>query len=277
MAVSDPKHEEPSAAHEVPAAETSGAKVLAEEPRPQRTTRGIASLRVGVLGVSAWLVAVFVPVLEGGVHSPADSVLVSLPIVALALGVRYFLRSRDEAGPLLAIAFPALLATAMAGRADPALSARYEPPLVVLSGIAMLAYVAATAHALGRPLAFRPTRVSKLAAVPEASRRARVLRIWVLGTTALFGLVLTLFVPALGSRASYAAAWGAAADEGRVLVAILGATVSTVVLTVIIAPSLRAARPLEGRRSSDSVTLAASLVVAVTGAMAWAILRFVER
>src|SRR4051794_36430848 len=99
-------------------------------PTPQRTERRvdrgssprrIASIRVGALGLSAWVVAVAVPLADGGVHSVADIVLVLLPMLALVLGVRFFARDRPEATSLLAIAFPALVATAMAGRADPAL------------------------------------------------------------------------------------------------------------------------------------------------------------
>src|SRR5687767_10581057 len=79
----------------------------AEMPTARRLDRGsasrrIASLRVGALGLSAWVVSVGLPVREGGIHSPADVVLVVLPIVALALGVSYFARDRREATPLLA-------------------------------------------------------------------------------------------------------------------------------------------------------------------------------
>ncbi len=246
-----------------------------------RTDRGssprrIASLRVGALGVSSWLVSVAVPVAEGGVHSPADVVLVVLPLVALLLGVRFFASARPEATPLLGIAFPALVATAMAGRADPALSERYGAPLLVLSGVAMLAYAVAAAHALARPEALRETRVSKLAASPDAGRHARALGALVLGTASLAALVLTIVVPALGSRAEWAEAWGEAAEEGRVLVAILAAAVTAFGLTVVLGPALRASRASEVRPGGDHVTVAASVVVAVTFAMAWAMLRVVD-
>jgi hypothetical protein len=238
--------------------------------------RRIASLRVGALGLSAWGVSIAVPLSEGGAHSPADVVLAVLPLIALGVGIRFFASARAESTPLLAIAFPALIATAMAGRADPALSERYGTQMIILSGVAMLAYVVAAAHALARPSVLRETRVSKLAASPDGSGRARALRLLVVGTAAVAALVIAVVMPALGSHASFAATWGASADEGRVLVAIVAAAVTTLGLTVIIAPALRAPRPGEVRQGADSVTIAASLVVAVTGVMAWAILQFIE-
>lgn len=282
MEASEPKQEDAPSAVEDSAVTGQGPGGLAPDKAVRRadvgsSSRRIASVRVGTLGASAWLVSVAVPVAEGGVYSTADIVLAVLPVLALGLGVRFFARDRTEATPLLAIAFPTLIATAMAGRADPALADRYGTPLVILSGLAMLAYVIAAAHALARPSVFRETRVSKLAVLPDPSGRARALRALVLGTAALAGFVLTIVVPSIGSRASYAAAWADAADEGRVLVAILAAAVATFALTVIIGPALRAPRPGEVRSGRDGVTIAASIVVAATGVLAWAILRFSGR
>lgn len=277
MEATDPKEEDAPPVGE--SSTVAGRSPVAEGARPDRGSapRRMASLRVGALGVSAWIVSVAVPLANGGVYSSADVVLVVLPLIALAVGARFFARDRPEATPLLAIAFPALIATAMSGRADPALAQREGAPLIILSGLAMLAYVVAAAHALARPSVLRKTRVSKLAASPDTSRRSRMLRALVLGTAAAFGLVLTIVVPALGSRASLVQSWGEAVDEGRVLVAILAAAVVTFALTVIIGPALRAPRPGEVRAGSDGVTITASLVVAVTGAMVWAILRMIER
>src|SRR5690349_3038865 len=108
MQATDPKNEPAPSASE---------DSSAEGPRPgpaqaaHRVDRGsfprrIASVRVGALGASAWLVAVLVPLAEGGVHSSADIVLVMLPVLALALGLRSFAGDRPEATPLLTIAFP---------------------------------------------------------------------------------------------------------------------------------------------------------------------------
>jgi hypothetical protein len=279
MELRDRKHEDAplEAEHSAGAARAPAGLSKRTERRVDRgsSPRRIASLRVGALGASAWVVSVGVPIGEGGIHSPADVVLAVLPLLALALGLRFFLRDRAEATPLLAIAVPALLATAVAGRADPALSDRYATPLVILSGLAMLGYVIAAAHALARPSVLRETRVSKLAVTPDASRPG--LRALVLGTMAVSAVILTIVAPALGSHASYAASWGEAADEGRVLVAILAAAIATLASAVILAPALRARRSGEVRAGGDGVAVAASLVVAVTGAMAWAILQFVER
>ncbi len=278
MPASNPKQEDAPPTSE-DSARTGSGEAASPSPRVDTgsSARRIASLRVGALGLSAWLVSVAVPVAEGGIHSPADVVLVVLPAFALALGLRFFGRARPEATPLLTIAFPTLIATAIAGRADPALGDRYGTPLIVLSGLAMLAYVIAAAHALARPTLLRETRVSKLTAAADVSGRGRILRALVLGTSATAALVLTIFLPALGTRARFTEAWGEAADEGRVLVAVVAAAIATFALTVIVGPALRAPRPGEGRAGGDAVTIVASLVVAVTGVMAWAILRYIER
>jgi hypothetical protein len=255
-----------------------GPSLAEDSGRPaQRTGLGVA-VRVGVLGIAAWFVTVGVPALEGGRPALVDLVLMVLPLIALAGGVRGLGTASGEAGAtsgLLLIGVPTLLATAMAGGSDPALSDRYGTALLLLGAIATLAYAAAAAHALGLPPHLRSTTTTKLPSAARARPGAPALRRLVLGTAVVGAVVVALVVPSLGSRAQYALAWGEAAEEGRVLTAIVGGAVGSVVLAVIVGPSLRAARPV-GRPRGDGAALVASILVAVTGAMAWAMLRFVR-
>lgn len=235
-------------------------------------------MRVGSLGLAAWFATLVVPALEGGRPAPVDLVLMGLPLVALGLGLRALgaaERGRGAAAALLLIGVPTLLATAMAGGTDPAQSDRYGMPLLLLGALSTLAYAASAAHALGLPEATRPTSTTKLPSATRARAPSPVLRRLVLGTAIAGAVILALVVPSLGGRATYAVAWGDAAEEGRVLTAIVGATVAAVVLAVIVGPSLRAARPVAHPRS-DGASLVAALLVAVTGAMAWAMLRLVQ-
>ncbi len=230
-----------------------------------------ALVRLLALGSNAWAVAVALPARAGGVHGVADWVLIALPLVALALGVRALARRSGAALGLLAVGVPVLLVTGVAARADPQLSDHYTPATTVLAALSVLAYVVAVAHALGRPPLLHATRETKLALAARARPAARSLRALVLGTTGTVALLLAVAVPALGSHETAVQAWGEAADEGRVLTAIVGATIACIATGAIVGPSLRAERPGAARDAALPITL--SLVVAATGAIAWAILR----
>jgi hypothetical protein len=264
MAVADPKDESP---REAPASADSS---TAAPPSRARLV-----LRVGALGVNAWAVAVALPAQIGGIYGTADVVLVLLPLVALFLGLRALARDQAAALGLLGVGVPVLIATAMAGRADPALVDRYGTMTTILAALSLLAYVVAAADALGRPARLRETKESKLAASARARPSSRVLRALVLGTTSAFALVVAIVAPAIGSHRAAMEAWGEAADEGRVLAAIVGGAMACVAAAVIVGPALRAERSSPRTRDvALKVTLA--LVVAATGAIAWAILRTVS-
>lgn len=235
--------------------------------------RALAGLivRVGVLGLNAWVVIVALPASLGPALIFADAVLVGLPLVALAIGLRMLWQRRDEALGLLIVGVPVLLATAVAGRSDPALVDRYGTATTILGALSMLAYVIAAAHAIGRPAVLRATEESKLARSVRARADGRGLRALVLGTTCTMAFLIAIVVPAMGSRAGAVEAWGDAADEGRTLAAIVGGAIACVAAAVIIGPSLRAARPTS-RPSEGTLTLALALLVAATGAIAWGIL-----
>lgn len=232
-----------------------------------------AIVRVGALGLNAWAVAALIPALIGGVYGTADIVLTLLPLVALVLGLRSMAQNNGAALGLLAVGVPVLLVTAVAARSDPALGDRYGTATMILSALSMLAYVIASADALGRPALLLATKESKLAIAARARPSSRGLRALVLGTTSTVALLLAIVVPSLGSRATATQAWGEAADEGRVLSAIVGAAIACIMTAAIVGPSLRAARPTAGRPAEGTLTVTLALVVAATGAIAWAIMR----
>jgi hypothetical protein len=266
MVTSDPKDERPIDV--LGSTETSADSV-------RLVPIGGAILRVGALGLNAWAVAVALPARIGGVYGTADLVLIALPLIALVLGLRAMARRDASALGLLAVAVPVLLVTAVAARADPALSDRYGTATTILAALSSLAYVIATADALGRPTALRATRESKLAVAARARPTSRGLRALVLGTTSTVALLLAIVLPALGTHASAAEAWGEAADEGRVLTAIVGAAIACIATGAIVGPSLRAARVGPTRPGQGALAVTLALVVAATGTIAWAILRSV--
>ncbi len=241
---------------------------------PPSVRTGAPILRVGALGLNAWAVTVALPA-RGTPLIFADIVLISLPLLALVLGLRMMARRSDATLGLLAVGVPVLLVTAVAGRSDAALSDRFGTLTMILAAFSTLAYVIAAADALGRPLLLRETKETKLALAARARPSSKGLRALVLGTTSTIALLLTIVLPALGTHASASAAWGEAADEGRVLTAIVGATIACITTAAIVGPTLRAERAAPTRRGEGTLTVTLSLVVAATGAIAWAILRTV--
>jgi hypothetical protein len=246
---------------------------------PLATTRSSpfdgATIRIMALGLNAWIVAVLLPGARGA--SPiADAVLTALPLLALLLGIAARPRARDSALGLLAVGVPVLLATAIAGRSDPALSEHYGTGTTILAASSTIAYVVAVAHALGRPSVLRSTTETKLARAARARPSARGLRALVVGTTTTVALVLAIAVPAMGTRAAAIETWGEAADEGRTIAVIAGGLIACIATAAIVGPSLRAERAI-ARRGEPALTITLSLVVAATGAIAWGILRMVAR
>lgn len=268
MVSADPKAE----GAEIATASTERSAIAAD---PGRIGRAV--VRVGALGLNAWTIAVALPARVGGALGIADLVLISLPLVALALGLRALARENGAALGLLAVGVPVLLATAVAARTDPMLGEHYTTATTILAAFSTLAYVIATADALGRPARLRPTKESKLALATRVRPAARGLRALVLGTTSTVALVLTVVLPELGSHESAIEAWGEAADEGRVLTALVGGAVACIVTAVIVGPALRAPRSGPVRPGERTLPVTLSLVVAATGAIAWAILWRISR
>ncbi len=247
-------------------------------PEPARTDgRGGAAIRLLALGLNAWLVGVVLPASTGPGLAGADLVLIALPPVALVLGLRSFVRTEPVALGLLGVAFPVLSAVAMAGRTDPALASRYGIATTIFAVVSSAAYVVGAAHVLGRPVALRATRETKLAASTRLRPPARGLRLAVVGTTAVLAFAIAIVAPTLGTQEGMVEQWGSAASEGRVVAAVVGGAVACIATAVVVGPSLRAARGRPARPAESTLTVTLALVVAATGAIAWAILRSVSR
>jgi hypothetical protein len=267
MVTDDPKEERAENA-------TASAERSAPSARP---SVGAGVVRVGALGLNAWAVAIALPASAGGVFGTADLVLIALPLVALVLGLRALARSDRAALGLLAVGVPVLLVTGVAARADPALGERYGTVTMILAAFSTLAYVIATADVLGRPPKLHTTKESKLALGTRARPAARGLRALVLGTTSTVAMLLAVVLPALGSHQSAMEAWGPAADEGRVLTAIVGGAIACITTAAIVGPALRAPRSGAVRPGERTLPVTLSLVVAATGAIAYAILTRISR
>jgi hypothetical protein len=234
-----------------------------------------ASVRMLALGINAWIVAVLLPGASGDAPI-ADAILTALPLAALLVGLVAYHRARESALGLLGVGVPVLIASAVAGRSDPIASDHYGTGTVVIAALSVVAYVVAVAQVLGRPASMRSTSETKLARGARARPAARGLRALVVGTTGTVALLCAIAVPAMGTRVAAREVWGEAADEGRVIAAIVGGVIACVATAAIVGPSLRAERGSVAR-TDVATTVTLSLVVAATGAIAWAILRTVAR
>lgn len=245
-------------------------------PEPERAGGlGGAAIRLLALGINAWIVGILLPASGAPSLALADQVLIALPPIALVLGLRALLRRDPSALGLLGVAVPVLSVAAMAGRSDPALASRYGTATTLFAVASSIAYVVGVAHVLGRPAALRATRETKLAASTRLRPPARALRIAVLATTAVLAFAIAVVAPALGTQEAMIEQWGEAASEGRVVTAIVGGAIACIATAIVVGPSLRAERGRPARPGEGTLTVTLSLVVAATGAIAWAILRTV--
>lgn len=267
MVTSDPKDERPE--------ERSATTESSRAPEPSTGRRG-AAIRLLALGLNAWIVGIVLPALAAPALAPSDQVLLGLPPIALLLGLRALLRKDASALGMLGVAFPVLSVAAMAGRTDPALATRYGTATTLFAVASSVAYVVGVAQVLGRPTALRATRETKLAASTRLRPPARLLRMAVVSTTAVLAFGIAVVAPALGSQEAMVEQWGEAASEGRVVSVIVGGAVACIATAMVVGPSLRAARGRAPRPGEATLTLTLSLVVAATGAIAWAILRTVS-
>ncbi len=243
----------------------------------RRTSRLADQGRAWVLGINAWAVASFLPALLGGLSSPLAVPFLLIPLIPLGIGVLLVGPARTGARFLLLGAFPATLAGLVAGL--PALAR--QPPSsaagTALGVLSLLAYGAAAAHAVGKPAGSRPAQLRPLgsvAPVEEHTGRKRLRQV-VLAIAASGGALLVVVAPTLGGPGAYQAGWGDAAREASALTAVVGAVLATVVLTLFVGPTLRAARGdaptwrrVRGRVMALVLTFVVGLAVYVLYALA---------
>lgn len=263
---------------------------MSEEEESENSIRGVAPitvppdaergsrLRLGLLGVNAWIVAVVAPTSFVGYPGHGALVALLLPPTVLAVGVLAMTRRPERARWALLAGYPLSVATALG--VQPALTERdaYGTLGLLVAALALLAFVAAAGHALRRGLGTRPAHARPLggqAPVGEPAAR-RLLRRALLGASAVTALALTLVAPTLEERRERARRWGEATDDATVLAIVTGTLVAVVMLALIVGPNLRAARARPPRAAQRRIRVATALFLALSAAAGWAALRVLE-
>ncbi|MFW5924967.1 MAG: hypothetical protein ACOC9O_02050 [Myxococcota bacterium] len=221
------------------------------------------ALRIAVLGLNAWAVVVFVPVL----FEPRKTAGV-LAIAALALlagGVRALLRWPSAASWTLLGAFPATLAAGVASLPRDGDQPMQGTVSLALAAVSFIAFILVTARACARPPSIRPEATRPLdeangAPVP-ASRRA-VARGAFLAIAAAGAFTLVTVAPTWGTRRRLELAWNGAADEAAVLTAVFAGVIAISALALIVAPAMRRRRPRR-RPPTRQLQIRVALLVAL--------------
>lgn len=233
-----------------------------------------AALRVGILGLNAWVVAVLVPTLHVGVGGLWETLLAAIPLLGLAVGLAVLDTRREMARwTLLAVVGPAM-AVALASRPELVERETFDPAAALLAAVSVVAYLGAAAHAVSRPTARRKATVHPLRAkepVAEPGAR-RWLRRALLGVSALGALAIAVLAPAWSTRSERADAWAAAGDDSLVLTTVVGAIVAALALGAIVGPSLRADRRTVRSAKRERRRVLMSLAVAAIAGLGWLVL-----
>lgn len=230
--------------------------------------------RVFVLGLNAWVVLIVIPGLLGPERSlgllPSSIVLCLLPVVVLTVGLGSLVRRGRTAWPLLLLAFPLLVAgvSVELTHADVSPSSFVES---LVGAISLAAFLLYTAGVLSTPRAQHETTVSELRSGEKRSRHhLSSQRVFIAGA-ALGSLMIAVVAPALSRSEAYLAAWGKAAAEAKVMVAVGATMISVAIMTLFVAPTTRKARPgtsPQRRHRHGRVRVALFLFVVALGAIA---------
>ncbi len=238
------------------------------------------SLRVGLLGLNAWVVILVVPSLHHAGFEPRalggllPVTLALLPLALLALGLSWLRAETPRARWALLALFPPSLGVAVAIR--PSLVERevFDPVTIGLGALSLAAYAVAAARACARPEETMPTTIRHARSrEPVAEPRTRTLvRRAVLGLTTLGGLGLVAVVPIWTGRAERAERWGEGADDGTVLTIVVGTLAASFAIGAIVGPGLRARRRAT-RAKGRGRRIAVALGVAAIAGVGWFLLR----
>lgn len=233
-----------------------------------REAARIEVFRVGILGLNAWLVLLVLPMSFAGIRTLAAPALVVLPLLALGLGTGALVAFRRAAPWLLLAAYPAALAIVAAALPSFVAQEPWAPFGMLLGVLSLLAYGARAALATGRPDRLRASTPRPLGSIPplrETPGRARMQKV-VLGVTGAGALAIAALAPPLASRSELEPAWGAAASDAAILVAVVAGAVAAVAIGLVVAPATRAdrTRPPSTRQVRRRVV---ALLLAVTMGM----------
>lgn len=243
------------------------------------TASGNTRLRVGVLGLNAWLVVCLIPSLHAGVGSVATFALSFLPLALLAAGLGALDRRDSLARWVLLGAFPPGLGAWPATRSELRSQDTYDETTMLLAAASMVAYFAAAAHATSRARSTTHATVHPLTGknpVVEPPPRRWLRRALLAGAT-IGSVAIAVLAPALGSRRERVEAWNDAADDGAVLTAVVASIVCALALGGVVGPALRAERRQPSGASASRRRLVVALSIAVVAAVAWLLLRNLDR
>lgn len=254
-------------------------------PSPIVTATVADALRLAALGLNAWAVLVALPVFQGGLRNSFDLMVAMLPLVPLALGLRFLqtaplngLRGNRlvETGALL-IAFPIALAVGAAARIDLVAKDAWSAFGLAAAVASMMAYGAYAAESCGRAT---PSRASTAQPLNRAGARPNLTRTWLrrslLATLTVGAVLLAVVAPMSGTRVELIRRWSEAANEATVLACIVGTAAGSIGLAALLGPSFRAARKPEISTAQQSLRIAAALLLATVTVTAFAVYRSLD-
>lgn len=217
---------------------------LPSRAAPPPTEGRADTLRTGVLGLNFWLVAFLIPWLTAG-REVAQIALGALPLAVLPVGLGARRPALELSRWLLLVGYPGAIGLAIAAAESFGNSALVYPwPVLLISALALTAYVAAAMRGLTRPERLRPRRARVSAGKKPVSDRPlrRWLRRIMVFTVAGGGLLAAAVAPMTGDRAALTRRWGETLDDALVLASTLGGIAAALGVGAIVGPALRATR-----------------------------------
>jgi len=231
-------------------------------------------LRVGLLGLNAWLVVCLVPALFLGLDSLGSAAATLGPLLPLAAGVAWLGSRRELARWCLLAIFPPALGATIALRADLVDRHVFDGPVILVAAASLVAYVAAAAHACARPRSHKESSAHPLTAKdPVVEPRARRwIRRALLATAGVGGFAMVAIAPTSGSHPARSEPWGEAAGDGSVLTVVVASVIAAFALGAVVGPALRAERRRAGTSASRRRHLAVAMIVGTVAGLGWLVL-----
>lgn len=248
---------------------------MAEPPETHENSpdlgRRLDAARVAVLGLNAWAVLVFVPLLAAGARSGWSYGLTALGLVLLAAGAALLARAPRIATWLLLALFPVGLAALVATLPSLALQKTHSLFALLLGAVSLVAYGAFTAAVCARPSALRATTSKPLEPGQGGGslRHRRVRRRVLVVAGALGAFAVAVMAPLWHGDEAAERAWGDSADEGRMLTAVAAAALGAAIMALFIGPGTRRSRSRPPTARQAYVRAAMLVMVALAGVLTW--------
>lgn len=174
----------------------------------------------------------------------ATALMVLAPLVPLFVGIGLCTVARPAARIALLAIYPVAIGLGVTWLPSMVQDPPHSTVGLVLGALSLLAYGAGAMLAVDRPKE-RPILGQKpLGRVQpfEESRRRRFTRHALLAVSFLGAFLIGVVAPSLGGDAALREAWGPAAPEAGVLVAVTAGGIAAGGLALLLAPAMRAAR-----------------------------------